>query len=194
MENETLETGQETEAQSEDVVDVVQESEPQSSDSESQPSAKELLEQNKKLVQSLESMAQQMAEIKDFVGLSETEAEAESEESPDTTEPTAREAELAAQVQGYQEAMQAHVDATLNSLTEKQQQLIKKLGGDDPLAQFRALASLMEAGVLASETKPKTARGSHQGRADANGLPTKPVTRDQLREQLRKDLREAGLA
>lgn len=189
MENETLETGQETQVQP-DAVETVQESEPQSSDSENTPSVEELLAQNKKLVQSLESMAQQMAEVKDFVGLSE----AETEESPDTTEPTAKEAELTAQVQSYREAMQAHIDASLKSLPEKQQQLVKKLGGDDPLAQFRALASLMEAGLLATETKPKTARGSHQGRADANGVSTQPMTRDQLREQIAKDLREAGLA
>lgn len=188
MENETLETGQETQVQP-DAVETVQESETQSSDSENTPSVEELLAQNKKLVQSLESMAQQMAEVRDFVGLVESE-----DSETTTTEPTAKEAELTAQVQSYREAMQAHIDASLKSLPEKQQQLVKKLGGDDPLAQFRALASLMEAGLLATETKPKTARGSHQGRADANGVSTQPMTRDQLREQIAKDLREAGLA
>jgi len=150
----------------------------------------ELMETNKKLVQSLEGMAQQMAEVRDFVGLVESE---DSDTTP-TTEPTEKETQLTAQVQSYREAMQAYIDATLESLTEKQQELVKKLGGDEPLAQFRALSSLMEAGLLASETKPKTARGSHQGRADANGVATTPATRQQLREALRKDLRDAGLA
>lgn len=151
----------------------------------------QLMETNKKLVQSLEGMAQQMAEVRDFVGLVESE---DSETTPTTTEPTEKETQLTAQVQSYREAMQAYIDATLESLTEKQQELVKKLGGDEPLAQFRALSSLMEAGLLASETKPKTARGSHQGRADANGVATTPATRQQLREALRKDLRDAGLA
>ena len=151
----------------------------------------QLMETNKKLVQSLEGMAQQMAEVRDFVGLVESE---DSETTPTTTEPTEKETQLTAQVQSYREAMQAHIDATLVSLTEKQQELVKKLGGDEPLAQFRALSSLMEAGLLASETKPKTARGSHQGRADANGVATTPATRQQRREALRKDLRDAGLA
>ncbi len=151
----------------------------------------QLMETNKKLVQSLEGMAQQMAEVRDFVGLVESE---DSETTPTTTEPTEKETQLTAQVQSYREAMQAYIDATLESLTEKQQELVKKLGGDEPLAQFRALSSLMEAGLLASETKPKTARGSHQGRADANGVVATPATRQQLREALRKDLRDAGLA
>ena len=144
------------------------------------PDYKAMLEEQKAIFE------QQMKEIKDFVGLGE---EDDSDtETDDTTKPTAREQELTAQVGEYQTALQEHVDAVLKSLPEEKQALVKKLGGDNPLAQFRVLSGLQEAGVLTQTPKQKHERGSHQGRADSQTDSDQPRDLATIRAEARKDL------
>ena len=144
------------------------------------PDYKAMLEEQKAMFE------QQMKEIKDFVGLGK---EDDSDtETNDTTEPTAKEQELTANIGKYQTAMQEHVEVLLKTLPEEKQALVKKLGGEDPLAQFRALTSLQEAGVLTPTTKPKNTRGTHQGRADSPTGSGKPATLADIRREAAKDL------
>jgi len=149
-----------------------------------------LEQQNKDLLSQLSTLSEQFEKLKEHTGF----GEGDDPDDTDTTEPTAEMQQLTAQVDEYKEAMQAHVEASLSTLPEQQQALIKKLGGDNPLAQFRALSSLQEAGLLAPKSpKPKNERGSHQGRTDTASSESKPMTRDELRAQLEKDLQQSGL-
>lgn len=147
--------------------------------------------QNQELLQKIEAMTETIAQLKDFTGFGdgiEPEPEPESEEKQ-----TPEFEQLSVQVQAYQEAMQAHIDASLKNLTDEKQALIKKLGGEDALAQFRALTSLQEAGLLANNPKPKNQRKTHQGRTDVSTMSEPTMTRQQVREAMVQDMREAGL-
>lgn len=156
------------------------------------PDYKAMFEEQKAMFEEYKQLSeQQMKEIKDFVGLGE---EDDSDtETDDTTEPTAREQELTAQVGEYQAAMQEHVEAALKNLPEEKQALVKKLGGDNPLAQFRVFSGLQEAGVLNQAPKPKNERGSHQGRADTSPDNAPPKTREEFRMQFRQEMEKQGL-
>ncbi len=138
-----------------------------------------------------EQFRKQFDEIKDFVGFSEVVDETE-DDNPDT-KPTSKEQELAGQVESMRAVMQEHVDAAVESLTEDKQALIKELGGDDPMAQFRALTKLQKAGVLTTSPKPKNERGSHQRRADTSPQSAPPKTRAEFREQLHREMQKQGL-
>ena len=156
------------------------------------PDYKAMFEEQKAMFEEYKQLSeQQLKEIKDFVGLGEEDDS--TTETDDTTEPTAKEQELTAQVGEYKTALQEHVDAVLKSLPEEKQALVKKLGGDNPLAQFRALTSLQEAGVLTQAPKPKNERGSHQGRADTRPDNSPPKTREEFRMQFRQEMEKQGL-
>lgn len=144
-----------------------------------------LEEQNKNLLSQLSTLSEQFEQLKEYTGF----GEGDDPEDTDTTEPTAEVQQLTAQVDGYREAMQAHVQASIENLPEQQQQLIKTLGGDDPLAQFRALTELQKAGMLAPKApKPKHERGTHQGRADSGSSQGRPLSLPEIRAEAAKDL------
>lgn len=143
-----------------------------------------LKEKNQALEQQLAEVSKVLAELKDHTGFGEGD---EPEPEPDTANPEL--AQLSAQVEGYKEVMQAHVDASLEDLPKEQQTLIRELGGEDPLAQFRALSRLQKAGMLATKNpKPKNQRGSHQGRVDSGTAQGRPATLNEIRAEARKDL------